>query len=168
MKTHFGFSKPFSEYTTLLAFSAFVASSVPVLLLLGFSAWLLLLAFCLMLLAIGLLWMSATVVTEENSISLEEALDLAAPTHDEERKLAVLRGIKDLEYERELGKISEHDYHDLTQRYRKEAKELLRKLDASDTALRQRAVELLAQRLADNAERISANSAPSDPKVHEP
>jgi hypothetical protein len=132
----------------VLTAAAFVVVSILVLTEMGFATWLLLLAFCLMLLAIGLLWSSVTSIDEGQGISLEEALDLAAPARDEERKLAVLRGIKDLEYERGLGKVSEQDYQQLTQRYRREARGLLERLDTSEASLRQRAMDLVEQRLA--------------------
>lgn len=125
----------------------FVVVSLALTLHLGLAAWLLWLALCLLLLSISLAWASVTTASESEEMSLEEALDLAAPARDEERKLATLRGIKDLEYERSLGKISEQDYEDLIQRYRAEAKRLLQKLDTSEAALRRQALDLVAARL---------------------
>jgi hypothetical protein len=119
---------------------AFSVCSAIVLSQVGYAAWLLLLAFCLLLLAIALFWASVTTASDDQEVSLEEALELAAPARDEERKLAVLRGIKDLEYERGLGKISEQDYQQLLQRYRGEAKQLLQRLDTSESGLRDRAL----------------------------
>jgi hypothetical protein len=133
--------------TRILVGVAFVTASALVLTQMGFATWLLLLAFCLMLLAIGLFWSSVTTIGEDQEISLEEALDLAAPARDEERKLAVLRGIKDLEYERTLGKVSEQDYQHLSQRYRRDAKRLLERLDCSEASFRQRALDLVAEKL---------------------
>jgi hypothetical protein len=126
--------------------AAFLIASGLVWSEMGFAAWLLLWSFCLILLAIGLLWASVTTVGKDEEISLEDALDLSAPARDEERKLAVLRGIKDLEYERGLGKVSEADFQQLSQRYRKEAKLLLARLDTSDASLRQKAVDLIEER----------------------
>lgn len=114
----------------------------------GLSALLLFLAFCLLLLAVGLAWASVTTFSDRETLTLDEALDVAAPARDEERKLAVLRGIKDLEYERSLGKISERDYTELMQRYRGDAKALLQKLDTTEASLRQRALELATAKLS--------------------
>jgi hypothetical protein len=132
----------------ILVGAALIATSGLVLIQMGFATWLLLLAFCLLLLAIGLLWSSVTTIGEGQEVSLEEALDLAAPARDEERKLAVLRGIKDLEYERGLGKVSEQDYQQLSQRYRRDARRLLERLDSSEASFRQRALDLVAEKLA--------------------
>jgi hypothetical protein len=44
---------------------------------------------------------------------------------------AVYRGIKELDFEHELGNISESDYRRLRQRYRNEAATTLRRLDAA-------------------------------------
>lgn len=135
------------ERLRLLFALLLVAVSAFVLVEFGFAAWLLLMAFTLMLCAIGFLWSSVTTVGQAEDITLDEALDLAAPARDEERKLSVLRGIKDLEYERGLGKVSELDYEQLTQRYRTEAKGLLERLDTSEASLRQKAVDLVEERL---------------------
>lgn len=143
----------------LLAVSAMGVSAL-ILSQFGFATWLLFLAFCLLLLAIFLLWSSVTTVGETQDISLQEALDLAAPARDEERKLAVLRGIKDLEYERGLGKVSEQDYLFLSQRYRNEAKRLLERLDTSEAAVRQKALDLAEGILRDLPQASAATDSP--------
>ncbi|HMA94614.1 MAG TPA: hypothetical protein VKP30_18110, partial [Polyangiaceae bacterium] len=141
------------------AVASFVVVSLILALQFGLAAWLLWLGFCLLLLSIGLAWASVTTASDSEEMTLEEALDLAAPARDEERKLAVLRGIKDLEYERSLGKISEQDYQDLIRRYRGDAKQLLQKLDTSEASLRQRAMDLVAKRLAETSDaKQSTNS----------
>jgi hypothetical protein len=135
------------ESTWALVGFVFVAVSTVLLTQMGLATWLLLLAFCLLLLAISLLWSSVTTVGQTEGVSLEEALDIAAPARDEERKLAVLRGIKDLDYERGLGKVSEQDYQQLVQRYRREAKRLLERLDTNEASLRQKAIDLVQEQL---------------------
>lgn len=126
---------------------SWVVLSISILGYLGIGPWLLFVGFCLLVLALSLLWMSITSLGEEQKITLEEALDLAAPARDEERKVSVLRGLKDLDYEHSLGKISDEDYRALTLRYRGEARQLLERLDTSEASLRQRVLEAVSKRL---------------------
>ncbi len=108
----------------------------------------LVLACGMLLLVISLLWNSLQGLTGESPISLDEALGLGAPSAEEEQKRAVLRALKDLEYEHSVGKISEEDYASLTARYRAEAKALLRSLDQNLAPNRERAEKMLEERLA--------------------
>lgn len=155
MKIEITIPTPSSGSLGTLTLGSFTLLSAILLWQLGLGAFLLFLAFCLLLLAIGFAWASVTTSSGRDSLTLEEALDVAAPDRDEERKLAVLRGIKDLEYERSLGKISERDYAELMQRYRTDAKRLLQKLDTSEAALRERALQMAKaqfERLGTSAE----------------
>lgn len=97
---------------------------------------------------IVLLWNSLQSLTGDAPLSLDEALSLAAPSAEEERKESVLRALKDLEYERSVGKLSDEDYRELSRRYRQEAKQLLQMVDENLAPARSRALELLEQRLA--------------------
>ena len=72
---------------------------------------------------------------------------MAVPSAEEERKRAVLRALKDLEYERSVGKVSDADYAELSNQYRTEAKALLRALEEQDKPARERAERLLDKRL---------------------
>jgi hypothetical protein len=83
-------------------------------------------------------------------------LTLGQPSAEEEQKRAVLRALKDLEYERSVGKISDHDYADLSARYREDAKRLIQAVDANLTPARERAEKLLAERVARGEKRTSA------------
>lgn len=114
----------------------------------GLGMGLLVLAGGLLLLAVALIWSSVQSLTGEAPLTLDEALSLAAPRAEEEQKRAVLRALKDLEYERSVGKISEEDYVELSARYREQAKLLLRTLDAELAPTRQRVERLLEKRLA--------------------
>jgi hypothetical protein len=98
--------------------------------------------------AIGFFWRSMHGLTESAPLSLEEALSLGAPSREEERKQSVLRILKDLEYERAVGKIAEADFQELSQRYRAEAALLLSSLDQELGPARERAEALLRERLA--------------------
>jgi hypothetical protein len=51
----------------------------------------------------------------------------------EHEKALVLRAIKELEFDRAMGKVSEHDFTDMSGRLRARAARLIRQLDASGT-----------------------------------
>lgn len=113
--------------------------------------------------AIAILWNSLLSLTGEAPLTLDEALSLAAPSAEEERKESVLRALKDLEYERNVGKLSEDDYRELSRRYRQDAKQLLQLVDENLAPARARAIEELEERLRDlapaNSEEPSAEPA---------
>jgi len=98
--------------------------------------------------SIWLIWSSLQGLGSDAPITLEEAISLGAPSAEEEQKRAVLRALKDLEYERAVGKISDDDYASLAEHYRGEAKRLLRAVDRDLSPERERAERLLAERLA--------------------
>lgn len=98
--------------------------------------------------SIWLIWSSLQGLSGDAPITLEEAISLGAPSAEEEQKRAVLRALKDLEYERAVGKISDEDYASLAEHYRGEAKRLLRAVDRDLSPERERAERLLAERLA--------------------
>lgn len=98
--------------------------------------------------SIWLIWSSLQGLGSDAPITLEEALSLGAPSAEEEQKRAVLRALKDLEYERAVGKISDEDYTSLAEHYRGEAKRLLRAVDRDLSPERERAERILAERLA--------------------
>ena len=116
--------------------------------LLGRGAFFLALGGGALLGAILVLWRSLQAMTGEASLTLEEALGMGAPSAEEERKAAVLRALKDLEYERAVGKIDEADYQQLSTKYRAEARTLLRLVDDDLGPARERAARLLEARLA--------------------
>ena len=111
---------------------------------------------------IALLWSSVQALTGESPLTLDEALTLGAPSAEEEQKRAVLRALKDLEFERSVGKISEEDYAELSTRYREDAKRLIQLIDAGTEAERERAEKALTQRLA------AAPAKPAKPDEPEP
>lgn len=99
--------------------------------------------------AIGAFWTSLRTLLGETKLSGADAYALGAPRVEEEQKRAVLRALKDLEFERSVGKISEEDYKVLVAGYRKEAKRLLRLLDEASVEQRARAEEIVMARLAE-------------------
>jgi hypothetical protein len=112
--------------------------------------------------SIWLIWSSLQGLSSDAPLTLDEALSLGAPSAEEEQKRAVLRALKDLEYERAVGKINEADYANLAEHYRNEAKRLLRAVDADLGPERARAEQILAERLATlEAERGEEDEAAS-------
>jgi hypothetical protein len=95
-----------------------------------------------------LLWASMQSATGDAPLTLEEAIGLGLSSAEEEQKRAVLRALKDLDYERSVGKISEEDYRELSERYRREGKTLLRAFEAELAPARKTAERRLAKRLA--------------------
>lgn len=114
----------------------------------GLPTALLVLAAGALILVIALIWASVQSLTGQAPLTLDDAMSLAAPRAEEEQKRAVLRALKDLEYERSVGKITEEDYAELSARYRRQAKELLRSLDESLAPGRERVAALVEARLA--------------------
>lgn len=101
-----------------------------------------------LVLVLVLMWSSVQSLTGGASLGFEEALGMGAPSRVEEEKRAVLRALKDLEYERSVGKISAEDYAELSARYRAEAKRLMQTLDESLGPAREEVERAVAARLA--------------------
>lgn len=97
---------------------------------------------------IAALWASLRTLLGETPLSGADAYALGARHGEEEQKRAVLRALKDLEFERSVGKISDDDYQQLLVAYRAEAKRLLRAIDESADASRKRATEIADAHLA--------------------
>ncbi len=101
-----------------------------------------------LVLVLSLMWSSVQSLTGGASLGFEEALGMGAPSRVEEEKRSVLRALKDLEYERGVGKLSAEDYAELSARYRAEAKRLMQTLDESLGPAREEAERAIAARLA--------------------
>jgi hypothetical protein len=111
--------------------------------------------------SIWLIWSSLQGLGGDAPITLEEAISLGAPSAEEEQKRAVLRALKDLEYERAVGKISDEDYAGLAEHYRNEAKRLLRAVDRDLSPERERAERILAERLSAQSKAAQSKAAPA-------
>ena len=131
--------------------------------LVGLEIALLVAAGSALVAVIALLFGSIQSLTGESPLSFEEALTLGAPSAEEEQKRAVLRALKDLEYERSVGKISDQDYAELSARYRAEAKRLIELLDDNLSPARERAEKALAERLGTSAAPPGERPAPAEP-----
>jgi hypothetical protein len=146
-------------------FLALVAAAIAVGFLQGIALAVLLLAALAFGLAIWLMSSSVRGLSGDTPLSLDEALGLGAPSAEEEQKRAVLRALKDLEYERSVGKISEDDYHEFSARYREEARRLISLVDETMVAGREAAEKLLAERVqaAGLAEPGAVNQTDDEP-----
>lgn len=132
----------------------------------GPPAAVLVLAAGALLAVIAVFWASVRTLAGETPLAGADAYALGAPRAEEEQKRAVLRALKDLEFERSVGKISEEDYQALVARYRAEAKRLLRALDTDAQPRREHAEALIAKRLrreglADASQAAYRQSAPT-------
>jgi hypothetical protein len=96
---------------------------------------------------IATFWASVRTLVGETALTGADAYALGAPRAEEEQKRSVLRALKDLEFERSVGKISDEDYKVLVAKYRAEAKRLLRLLDTENDPGRQKVEALVAKRL---------------------
>jgi len=70
----------------------------------------------------------------------------------EQDKALALRTIKELEFDRAMGKISEEDFHEMSVRLRARATRLMKQLDAG-SGYRDQIEKDLARRLGDSAEK---------------
>lgn len=130
--------------------------------LFGVQLVVLTLAAAALLLVIWLLWSSVQALAGESELTFEEAFSFGARSAEEEQKRAVLRALKDLEYERSVGKISEQDYHEYSARYRAEAKRLIQSLDENLAEGRKQVERELERRLTQLAERAAASGPDSE------
>lgn len=131
---------------------AVVALIVPVALVVGVmqgaQAVILVLIAAALIAVIALFWSSLRTLLGETPLSGADAYAIAAPRAEEEQKQAVLRALKDLEFERSVGKISDEDYAALVAKYRAEAKRLLRVIEEEARPRRERVEWLVQKRLA--------------------
>ena len=135
--------------------------------LFGVQLVVLTLAAAALLLIIFLLWSSVQALAGESELTFEEAFSFGTRSAEEEQKRAVLRALKDLEYERSVGKISEEDYHEYAARYRAEAKRLIQNLNEHLAAQREQVERELERRLA-KAERAPVPVEPDREPVSSP
>jgi len=113
----------------------------------GVQMVLLVLAAGAMTLVITMMWSSVQALTGGAPLGFEEALGMGAPSKVEEEKRSVLRALKDLEYERGVGKISPEDYAELLAKYRAEAKRLIQSVDDTLGPAREEVEKALEARL---------------------
>jgi hypothetical protein len=146
-------ASPVEQLSKLVRWLPFVGLVAAIVLgrIFGIGIGFLIAAGTALMLGIWGFWSSLQNLSGDAPLTLDEALSLGAPSVEEEQKRAVLRALKDLEYERAVGKISDADYDQLSERYRQDAKRLLRLVERDLTPERERAERMLKERLADLA-----------------
>jgi hypothetical protein len=124
--------------------AAAVLAAVVVGILYGPGPALLVLASAGMLSAVLFLWSSLRNLAGDAPIDplFDEAVVRAKATEVAERKRIVLRALKDLETERDVGKIDDEDYERLATEYRAKAKAILREMDDEIEPLRDKAEQI--------------------------
>ncbi|MBI2391812.1 MAG: zinc-ribbon domain-containing protein [Deltaproteobacteria bacterium] len=105
----------------------------------GLGAALIVLAGATLLMFIWLAFRAVQSVTEPDDRVV--MIDVP-PTPAQSRKITALRALKDLEFEKSLGNLSEADYAEIEARYREEAKRAMREVDDERAAMRARAEEM--------------------------
>ena len=95
-------------------------------------------------------------------IPQEQAAEIGERTRAflEREKMLALRAIKELEFDKAMGKISEEDFHEMTGRLRTRAGRIMRQIDAG-SGYRSAIERDLAKRLADKRPSDSASSGGS-------
>lgn len=119
--------------------------------------------------AIGLLWASVRTLSGDAPLTVAfDALKVETPAVDAlvEEKRRLLRGLKDLENEHEIGKINDLDYQVLLARYRDEAKVVLRTMDGRVAPFREEAERLARDYLSNRG--IAAAEAAKPAPIAQP
>ena len=156
-----------TRHTHLLLAAGTVVGALGVGLTRGLGTALLTLAGGALLAVIMLLWRSILLLLGEGSLVLEEHLpdpDSSVRSATKEQKAAVLRTLKDLAFERSVGKLTDEDYEQLSAPYRAQAKALLRALDTDLEPARKRAEAWVVERRARaSIEPLAIPSSPANP-----
>jgi len=149
----------FSAWIGQMLLASVITGAALAFYLSGVPAMLLVLAASALSGAIWLMWSSLQHVGESEVMGFEEALSFAAPSATEEQKRAVLRALKDLEYERHVGKISDEDFKQVSAEYRQKAKELIAEQDDKMAAQIASAEKRVAKYLTRNKSKSAAEDS---------
>jgi hypothetical protein len=117
--------------------------------MISFPALFLALAGATLLAALIAIWNSIRATLGGGArMAIGAARDLPGQEALADEKSSLLRAIKDLEYERAVGKIGDADFQRLDAAYRARAKQVLAQLDRDVKPLYQEAEQLIEQRIA--------------------
>lgn len=137
-----------------------VLVAIPLGVLRGGATVALWLAFALLASAVLLFWESLRSLIDPSAPVEEEEDEASRVAAVEARKNSALRALKDIAFERSIGRLGEDDYAELEARYRAEAKEALASIDEGVKAWRDAAEALL-----DKAERGALGEAEPEPEA---
>ena len=120
-----------------------MAPVLPILFVVLAGAFLVAVLYCV--------WQSVRLLLVESSAGTRGAHGSSTPLRDSllEEKAALLRALRDLEMDRDAGKLSQGDFERLNQRYRARAREVLHRLDAQVGPHRERARQLIAEAIGE-------------------
>ena len=112
--------------------------------------------------AAGALYRTLAPLVGERSVTTERRLTESSRALLEREKNLTLRSIKELEFDRAMGKVSEKDFEDMVGRLRARAMSLMRQLDITGSGYR----ELIERELQARLRRAPAgdSAAPAPPR----
>jgi hypothetical protein len=120
----------FARYIPLAAAAVVVGLAVPLGLLRGAPTVVLWVAFALLAAAVLLFWEALRVALDPAAPGDDADLDEeGVPSDLEARKRAALKALRDIEFERSIGRLSEDDHKELEAKYRAEARDAMRAID---------------------------------------
>ncbi len=135
-----------NKHVALLALAAVVLVAIPIGLLKGAPAVVLWIGFALLAGAVLLFWETLRLLLDPSQPgdAAEGDDDGAALGALEERKRAAMQALRDLDFERSIGRLGEEDHKALEARYREEARAAMRAIDEGIGPWRARAEAMLA------------------------
>lgn len=146
----------FARYVPWVATAAVGVVAVPIGVLRGAPGVVLWVAFALLAAAVVLFWEALRTALDPAAPGDEVDADDEGVTSDlEARKRAALQALRDIEFERSIGRLSEEDHKELEKKYRAEARAAMQAIDAGLGPWLSRAETMLAE----------VESAPSDARA---
>lgn len=120
-----------ARYVPHLAAAVVLVVAVPLGIVRGVPAVVLWVAFALLAGAVVLFWDALRTALDPTAPGDElDADDEGVPVDLEARKRAALQALKDIEFERSIGRLSDDDFKGLEQKYRDEARAAMKAIDA--------------------------------------
>lgn len=135
----------FARYVPWAAAAVVVVAAVPIGVLRGAPGVVLWVAFALLAAAVVLFWEAMRTALDPAAPGDDpDADDEGVPSELEARKRAALQALRDIEFERSIGRLSEEDYKELEKKYRAEARAAMQAIDAGLGVWLSRAEAMLA------------------------
>ncbi|MFO0651902.1 MAG: zinc ribbon domain-containing protein [Polyangiales bacterium] len=133
-----------ARYVPVIGAAVVVLVAIPVGITRGAPAVALWLAFSALASAVLMFWEALRVTLDPTAPGDEvEIDDEGVPAELDARKKAALQALRDIEFERSIGRLSEEDYKGLEKKYRDEARAAMRAIDEGMGEWLARADEML-------------------------